>query len=60
MVIPFFVFSSSCIQGDFCVCYTENMGLQPLALQEWDARAPGAAGLLPLAEGSLCAMVLGS
>lgn len=60
MTIPLCcVFSTSFIQADFNVYYIKNMGLQHSVLQKWDAGAPGASGLLPLAETSLCAMVLG-
>ena len=54
------VFFSAFIQVPFVVYYIENVGIQHLALQEWDASAPRASGLLPLAEASLCAVVLGS
>lgn len=48
MVIPLLcVFSSSFIQAEFNVYCIESMGLQHLALQEWDPRAPGSSGLLP-------------
>lgn len=44
MVIPLCcVFFSSFSQVDFNVYYIQNMGIQHLALQEWDARSPGAA-----------------
>lgn len=55
------MFSSSLIQTTFIVYYIGNTEIQCLALQEWDASAPEASGLLlPLARAPLSATIPGS
>lgn len=57
------MFSRSLIQTTVTsiVYYIENMGIERLALQEWDAGAPEATGLLlPLAQAPLHAVILGT